>query len=76
MSAHAVGRPAAIRTKSSNVESRRTGPSGIESPSSSVLVPIPAEYEITVLAYSLWEQPSRPEGSPKVDWFNAKRQLC
>ena len=75
MSAPALGRPAVIQTNSSDVEARRTEPSGNESGDLLVPVAIPTEHDIAVLAYSLWERRSRPEGSPDVDWFDAKRQL-
>jgi len=31
--------------------------------------------EIAALAYSLWEERGRPEGSPEQDWFRAAEQL-
>ena len=31
--------------------------------------------QIAALAYALWEQRGRPEGSPEVDWFAAEAQL-
>jgi len=34
------------------------------------------EYEnIAELAYRLWEERGRPEGSPEVDWYQAEREL-
>jgi len=31
--------------------------------------------QIAHIAYSLWEQRGRPEGSPDVDWFVAEAHL-
>jgi hypothetical protein len=31
--------------------------------------------QIAALAYALWEQRGRPDGSPEVDWFNAESAL-
>ena len=73
MSAPAIGRPATIQQKS-NVESIK--PIVSESTSSSLPVRIPAEQDIAVLAYSLWEKRGRPEGSPDIDWCDAERQLA
>jgi hypothetical protein len=34
-------------------------------------------HEITAkLAYQLWEQRSRPFGSPEVDWFTAEKAFA
>lgn len=33
------------------------------------------EYEIEVLAYSLWEARGRPDGSSQEDWLNAEAEL-
>ena len=33
------------------------------------------ESAIARVAYKLWEERGRPEGSPEVDWFEAERQL-
>jgi hypothetical protein len=33
------------------------------------------EEDIARLAYSLWEQRGRPDGSAEVDWFEAEQQL-
>jgi hypothetical protein len=35
-----------------------------------------SDQEIAVRAYALWEDRGRPLGSPDVDWYNAKNQLC
>jgi hypothetical protein len=31
--------------------------------------------EIARLAYQLWDERGRPEGSPDADWFRAEKQL-
>ncbi len=31
--------------------------------------------EIEALAYQLWQDRGRPEGSPEVDWLEAERML-
>jgi len=31
--------------------------------------------QIGALAFALWEERGRPEGSPETDWFRAKQTL-
>lgn len=31
--------------------------------------------DIAILAYQLWEERGRPDGSSEQDWFEAERQL-
>lgn len=35
----------------------------------------PSHEQIARLAYALWEERGRVEGSPEQDWFGAERQL-
>ena len=35
----------------------------------------PLHEQIAALAYALWEQRGRVEGSPEEDWFRAEEQL-
>jgi hypothetical protein len=37
--------------------------------------PAPAQEEIALKAYLLWEERGRPFGSAEEDWFRAKEQL-
>ena len=36
---------------------------------------IPSREQIAKLAYQLWEQRGRPEGSPDEDWLRAEEQF-
>lgn len=35
----------------------------------------PSHDQIALLAYQMWEERGRPEGSPEDDWFRAEKQL-
>lgn len=35
----------------------------------------PSHDEIALRAYMYWEERSRPEGSPEIDWFRAEQEL-
>ena len=46
-----------------------------EIPKEQVTAAAPAQQEIAVLAFTLWEARGCPEGTPEEDWFNAEREL-
>src|SRR5579884_1078797 len=36
---------------------------------------LPTKERVAALAYQLWLERGRPEGSPEVDWFQAEQEL-
>lgn len=53
-------------------EATRTAP---EPDMTSVETPSEATSDIAILAYQLWEERGRPDGSAEQDWLEAERQL-
>jgi hypothetical protein len=72
MSAAAKGLPGPVQQGSETNRGRSTFP---ESSSPLQTLQPTAEEDIARLAYSLWEQRGRPDGSTEVDWFEAEQQL-
>ena len=56
-------------------KSTTTREDAISTPSLETIVERENQQEIAALAYELWQERGCPEGSPEVDWFEAKRIL-
>jgi hypothetical protein len=61
---------------------KRKAPKSSPAPPESITTPVqqrtessPAQEQIALKAYLLWEERGRPFGSAEEDWFRAKEQL-